>query len=55
MGFPDYISVRAVAAEDGGARLTIFSRLRFGQDDLRVNRDRVERWLSEVPLPRRDG
>ncbi len=44
-GFPDYISVRAVPAE-GGTRLLIFSRLRFGSSDLGVNRARVEQWLA---------
>ena len=55
IGFPDYVSVRVVEADGGGARLAIFSRLRFGQDDMGVNRDRVERWLEAVALPRREG
>lgn len=48
MGFPDYISVKAVG-EDRAARLAVFSRLRFGQSDLGVNRDRIERWMAEIP------
>jgi len=48
MGFPDYVSVRAIPAEGGGARLAIFSRLRFGSDDMGVNRARVERWLDAL-------
>lgn len=45
IGFPDYVSVRALPAE-GGAQPAIFSRLRFGHDDLGVNRARVERWVA---------
>lgn len=42
-GFPDYVTVQHV---DG--RLRIFSRLRFGQSDLGVNKRRVEGWLSQL-------
>ncbi|MCK0167175.1 DUF1499 domain-containing protein [Jannaschia sp. S6380] len=49
MGFPDAISVRAMA--DGtGSRMAIFSRSRFGQSDLGVNAARVERWLAALPV-----
>ncbi|MEX2520514.1 MAG: DUF1499 domain-containing protein [Paracoccaceae bacterium] len=47
MGFPDYISARAVAAE-GGAALHIHSRARYGSDDFGVNRVRVLAWLGEL-------
>lgn len=47
MGFPDYVSVK-VSPEGDGARLSAYSRLRFGRDDLGVNRARLERWLAEV-------
>lgn len=47
-GFPDYISVRALPAEEGGARLAVFSRLRFGQSDMGVNRARIEDWIGQV-------
>ena len=49
-GFPDYVSVRAVEVE-GGAALAIFSRSRYGQSDLGVNRARVEDWLSRLEAP----
>lgn len=42
-GFPDYVTVQEV---DG--KLRIFSRLRFGQSDLGVNKRRVEGWLSKL-------
>lgn len=47
MGFPDYISVRALPAE-GGATLAVVSRLRFGQSDMGVNRARLDRWMAEL-------
>jgi uncharacterized protein (DUF1499 family) len=47
MGFPDAVSVRVEPAEEG-SRLTIWSRSRFGQSDLGVNRARVERWLEAL-------
>ncbi len=45
MGYPDFISLRLVA-QDGGTRLHIFSRSRYGQSDLGVNAARVQRWLT---------
>lgn len=55
-GFPDYTSVRAVPAEDdeSASRAMIFARLRFGSDDLGVNRARVEQWLAATEA-RLDG
>ncbi len=47
LGFPDYVSVRAVPAE-GGAQLAVYSRLRFGQGDMGVNAARLDRWLGEL-------
>jgi len=47
-GFPDYISVRALPADDGGARLAVYARLRFGYDDFGVNADRLDRWLARL-------
>jgi len=44
-GWPDYISVRAVAVE-GGAALAVWSRSRYGYSDMGVNRARVGRWLA---------
>ncbi len=47
-GFPDYTTVEAVPVE-GGARLVIFARLRFGESDMGVNAARVRGWLEQVP------
>jgi len=44
-GFPDYLTVKAVAA-GGGAGLMIWSRARYGRGDFGVNRARVEAWLA---------
>lgn len=45
MGFPDVVSIR-LDPHDGGTRLNIFSRARFGYSDLGVNTVRVQRWLN---------
>ncbi len=47
-GFPDYISVRALPADGGGATLAIFSRQRFGRDDMGVNGKRLDDWLGKL-------
>ena len=47
MRFPDYVSVRAVAAE-GGAQLAIYARQWFGAGDQGVNRARTESWLDRL-------
>jgi hypothetical protein len=44
VGWPDYISARAVETPEGAA-LVIWSRSRFGHSDLGVNRARIEDWL----------
>ena len=49
MGYPDAVSIRA-APEGGGTRLTIWSRSRYGQSDMGVNRARVERWLAALDI-----
>ena len=57
IGFPDYLTVRAVAIEggigEGGVRkalsgLIIYSRARYGRSDFGVNRARVEAWLAAL-------
>lgn len=47
-GFPDYVSVRAVDLGDGTSALAIYSRSRYGDSDLGVNRSRVEAWLARL-------
>jgi hypothetical protein len=48
MRFPDFVTVRVLPREEGGAALAIWSRSQYGRDDLGVNRARVERWLEEL-------
>jgi uncharacterized protein (DUF1499 family) len=45
--FPDYVSVRAVP-EEGGSRLNLWSRSRYGYGDLGVNSARVKAWLDAL-------
>jgi hypothetical protein len=47
IGFPDYLTVKAVALE-GGSGLIVYSRARYGHSDLGVNRARVEAWLAAL-------
>jgi hypothetical protein len=46
-GFPDYVSVRVLPDGDG-AQLAVFSRLRFGYDDMGVNAKRLDDWLDRI-------
>jgi uncharacterized protein (DUF1499 family) len=48
-GFPDYTTVSAIA-DEGGTRLVIHARLRFGQSDMGANAARVGRWLAALPV-----
>ncbi|MEM8849669.1 MAG: DUF1499 domain-containing protein [Pseudomonadota bacterium] len=47
VGYPDAVSVK-VSPDGDGARVSVWSRSRFGHSDLGVNRARVERWLSAL-------
>lgn len=48
MKFPDYVSVKTIDLGNGRGTLAIYSRARFGRDDLGVNRARVERWMAAL-------
>jgi uncharacterized protein (DUF1499 family) len=48
MGFPDYVSVRFLDLGDGETGVAVYSRARYGQSDLGVNRARVENWLAAL-------
>jgi uncharacterized protein (DUF1499 family) len=48
VGYPDYVSVRAVDVGEGRSALAIFSRSRYGYSDWGVNRARVRRWLDAL-------
>ncbi|MEM6932316.1 MAG: DUF1499 domain-containing protein [Pseudomonadota bacterium] len=47
IGFPDYITVKALPVEDGAA-LIVFSRSQYGYSDWGVNEKRVKDWLSKL-------
>ncbi|MBF9036158.1 DUF1499 domain-containing protein [Rhodobacterales bacterium HKCCE2091] len=47
MGYPDAVSVR-LSPVDGGTRVELFSRSRFGRSDLGVNAARVQRWTDAL-------
>ncbi len=47
IGFPDYITVKAVETGEG-ASLIIYSRSRYGSSDLGVNEKRVTAWLAAL-------
>lgn len=47
LGFPDYVSVKAIEV-DGGSSLIIWSRSRFGYSDMGVNKKRVDAWLAQI-------
>lgn len=50
MGFPDYTTVR-LNSDD----IEIWARLRFGRDDMGVNRARVDGWLAELARQQPEG
>ncbi len=47
LGFPDYISVKAIPVE-GGSALIIWSRSRYGTSDFGVNKKRIDGWLTQM-------
>ena len=47
LGFPDYTTVRTVP-EDDHSRLIIYSRLRFGRYDFKVNSYRLYIWMAAI-------
>ncbi|SFI47338.1 DUF1499 domain-containing protein [Jannaschia pohangensis] len=47
MGYPDAITVKAVPTGERTG-LILWSRSRYGQSDLGVNRARLERWLTAL-------
>ncbi|MEO0343674.1 MAG: DUF1499 domain-containing protein [Pseudomonadota bacterium] len=47
VGFPDFVTVKAVATSEG-SRISIYSRSRFGHRDFGVNKARVTQWLRAL-------
>ncbi len=50
IGYPDYISIKFIELLDGRSTFAIYSRSRFGRNDLSVNKKRVMGWLNELEL-----
>jgi hypothetical protein len=48
MGFPDALSLTLDPTDEGGTRVQIFSRSRFGYGDLGVNAARVADWVAAL-------
>ena len=48
MGFPDALSLTLDPTDEGGTRVQIFSRSRFGYSDLGVNAARVADWVAAL-------
>lgn len=44
--FPDLVSVRLYAVDEGRSSIALYSRSIYGRGDLGTNRRRVERWLA---------
>ncbi|NIA70806.1 DUF1499 domain-containing protein [Pelagibius litoralis] len=47
VGFPDFVTVKVLAA-DSGTAIAIFSRSQYGKSDLGVNKARVENWVKAL-------
>ena len=47
MGFPDFTSVK-VSPDGEGSAVAAYARLRYGREDMGVNRKRVTDWLTEL-------
>jgi len=48
IGYPDYITIKAVTSGEDQSKLVMFSRSRFGYSDLGVNKMRIDHWISII-------
>lgn len=48
LGFPDYVTFRALATANGRSTFAFYSRSVYGYSDLGVNRRRGETWLAAL-------
>ena len=53
LGFPDRIDVEVIPDGEESAGLAIYSRSRYGYYDFGANRRRVEEWLREIHLKKK--
>ena len=47
-GFPDYVSINFKNLDINKSSLSIFSRSRFGRNDFGKNKQRIQKWLTEL-------
>jgi uncharacterized protein (DUF1499 family) len=47
-GFPDYVSINFKNLDINKSSLSIFSRSRFGRYDFGKNKQRIQKWLTEL-------
>lgn len=48
IGYPDYITIKAIPVGAKQSKLEIFSRSRFGYSDWGVNKGRIKGWLLKL-------
>ncbi|HEX4261915.1 MAG TPA: DUF1499 domain-containing protein [Acetobacteraceae bacterium] len=54
--FPDLVTVQVLPANDGTARLVLWSRSVYGRSDFGVNRKRLTTWIAALdPTPARSN
>jgi uncharacterized protein (DUF1499 family) len=49
-GFPDYVSISFKTVDVKRSSISIFSRSRFGRYDFGKNKQRVQKWLTELKM-----
>jgi len=47
-GFPDYVSISFEKLDNNKSSISIFSRSRFGKYDFGKNKQRIQKWLTEL-------
>ena len=47
-GFPDYVSISFKELEIDKSAISIFSRSRFGKRDFGKNKQRIQKWVTEL-------
>ena len=47
-GFPDYISISVKKLDFNKSSISVFSRSRFGRYDFGKNKQRIQKWLTEL-------
>lgn len=48
MRYPDTVTVKFIALDDGRSTLAVYSRSHYGRSDFGVNEKRIEAWLAAL-------